>query len=76
MNNAANITKEPLLRIVKRGSDVISAQKSVGIRAAAVGLALIIDAVFIVLVTGLNPFAVYLEIFKATFATPLHNPRR
>ncbi|MBR3998968.1 MAG: ABC transporter permease, partial [Clostridia bacterium] len=71
MNNTANITKEPLLRIVKRGSEGISAKKNIGIRAASVALALVIDAVFIVLVTGLNPLAVYLEIFKATFATPL-----
>jgi simple sugar transport system permease protein len=71
MNNPAHITKEPLVRIVKRGSEGITAKKNVGIRAAAIAVALIIDAVFIVLVTGLNPFAVYLEIFKATFATPL-----
>ena len=71
MNNPAHITKEPLVRIVKRGSEGITTKKNVGIRAAAIAVALIIDAVFIVLVTGLNPFAVYLEIFKATFATPL-----
>ena len=71
MNNTANITKEPLLRIVKRGSEGISGKKTIGIRAASIIVALIIDALFIVLVTGLNPLAVYLEIFKATFATPL-----
>lgn len=71
MNNPANITKEPFIRIVKRGSEGVSGKKVVGIRAASILLALVIDAVFIVLVTGLNPIAVYAEIFKATFATPL-----
>ncbi len=62
---------EPLVRIVKRGREGMSMKKIVGIRAIAIVLALIIDAVFIVLVTGLNPIAVYGEIFKASFETPL-----
>lgn len=44
-------------------------KQKVIVRAASIVLALIIDAAFIVLVTGLNPLAVYREIFKATFET-------
>jgi len=62
MNNTANITKEPFIRIVKRGSEGVSGKKVVGIRAASILLALVIDAVFIVLVTGLNPIAVYADV--------------
>lgn len=72
MNNAENTnikTHEPLIRLAKR--DGVPTKNKIGIRAAAVVLALLIDAVFIVVVTGLNPFAVYGEIFKATFQTPL-----
>jgi len=60
---------EPLIRLAKR--DGVPFSKKVIIRAVAIVLALILDAVFIVLVTGLNPFGVYREIFNATFETPL-----
>ncbi len=72
MNNAENTNvkiHEPLIRLAKR--DGVPTKNKISIRAAAVVLALIIDAVFIVVVTGLNPLAVYGEIFKATFQTPL-----
>lgn len=62
-------SKEPLVRIVKKSSTAM--KQKVIVRAASIVLALIIDAAFIVLVTGLNPLAVYREIFKATFETPL-----
>ncbi len=62
-------TKEPFIRLAKR--DGVSMKKKVVIRAAAILLALVIDAAFIVIVTGLNPIAVYREIFLATFQTPL-----
>ncbi|MBE6541836.1 MAG: ABC transporter permease [Ruminococcaceae bacterium] len=72
MNNSAKETvktHEPLIRLAKR--DGVSMPKKIGIRALAIIFALVIDAVFIVLVTKINPFAVYAEIFKATFQTPL-----
>ncbi len=75
MNTTANKTPqshtagEPLIRLAKR--DGVSIQKKIGIRAAAIIFALIIDAVFIVLVTKLNPLQVYAEIFKGTFETSL-----
>lgn len=66
MNNAqTTAVKESFIRIVKRGREGVSGKKVIGIRAASIILALIIDAVFIVLVTGLNPISVYIEIFKA-----------
>lgn len=69
-NQVKESTKhEPLVRIVKQGGATM--KQKVIIRAAAILIALVIDAAFIVLVTGLNPFAVYSEIFKATFETPL-----
>ena len=61
--------REPLVRIARR--DGVSAGRRIGVRAASIVLALILDAFFIVVVTGLNPFAVYAEIFKATFGTGL-----
>ena len=77
MNKPAEITAkrepltkhEPLIRIAKRG--VITTKQKIGIRAASVVLALILDALFIVVVTGLNPISVYAEIFKATFGSNL-----
>ncbi len=70
MNKAENtVIREPLIRLAKR--DGVPMKKKVGIRAAAIVLALIIDAVFIVLVTGLDPIRVYIEMFKGTFETSL-----
>ncbi len=60
---------EPLVRLAKRSS--ISGKQKTAIRALAILAALVIDAAFIVIVTGLNPLSVYAEIFKATFETPL-----
>lgn len=69
-NQVKESTKhEPFVRIVKQGGATM--KQKVIIRAVAILIALVIDAAFIVLVTGLNPFAVYSEIFKATFETPL-----
>ncbi|MGN1409848.1 MAG: ABC transporter permease [Eubacteriales bacterium] len=67
--NTAAHTHEPLVRLAKR--DGVSGKRKISVRAAAILIALVIDAAFIVLVTGLNPIAVYTEIFKATFETPL-----
>lgn len=59
--------KEPLFRIVKR--DGASMGSKILIRALAILLALVLDALFIFFVTGLNPFSVYVVMFKGTFGT-------
>lgn len=58
---------EPLLRIVKRGESPFKLKMSV--RLIAVLLALVVDAMFIFFVTGLNPIAVYTTMFQGTFST-------
>ena len=70
MNKAeSTAVREPLIRLAKQ--DGVPMKKKIGIRAAAIVLALVIDAIFIVLVTKLNPFQVYAEMFKGTFETSL-----
>ena len=49
--------KEPLFHVVKR--DDISVARSIAVRLAAIVLALIVCAVVIVLLTGMNPLSVY-----------------
>ncbi len=61
--------REPFVRIAMR--DTVSLKMKIAVRAAAIALALILDALFIVLVTHLNPLAVYAEIIKASFGTSL-----
>lgn len=60
---------EPLIRIVKRSD--ISVSRGIAVRAIAILAALIVDALFIFLVTGLNPFAVYKEMFLGTFGNSM-----
>ena len=60
---------EPLFRIAKR--DALPLQTKILVRAVAILLALVIDALFIVLVTKLNPIAVYARIFAASFSAPM-----
>ena len=55
--------KEPLVRIAKR--DASSIWRKIFVRFFAIIAALLIDALFIVLVTGLNPLEVYREIYVA-----------
>lgn len=62
-------TKEPFLRIIKR--DGATMGNKIVIRAAAILLALVVDAVFIFSVTGLNPLAVYGVMFQGTFMTSI-----
>ena len=57
--------QEPLVRIVKR--DGAPFRSKVLVRCLAILLALIIDAVFIYAVTGLNPLSVYGVMFQGTF---------
>ena len=60
---------EPLMRVVKRGESPFKLKLLV--RLIAVLMALIVDALFIYFVTGLNPLAVYTTMFKGTFSTPM-----
>ena len=60
---------EPLVHIAKR--DSVSIGKKIFIRAAAILCAMILNAVFIVIVTKLNPFEVYARIFAASFSRPM-----
>ncbi len=67
MNKTA--VHEPLVRVIKR--DTISLKKKLLIRACAIIFALIIDAVFIYFVTGLNPLGVYQAMIRGTFSTKM-----
>lgn len=57
--------KEPFVRIIKRPSDTFA--HKVLVRAIAIVLALVVNALFIYFVTGLNPLNVYVVMFKGTF---------
>ncbi len=57
--------QEPFLRIAKR--DAVRWRTKVLTVAAAILAALVVDAVFIFFVTGLNPLSVYGVMFKGTF---------
>ena len=59
--------REPFVRIVQRDQAPLS--KHISVRALAILLALVLDALFIFFVTGLNPFSVYFVMFKGTFGT-------
>lgn len=59
--------REPIFRIVKR--DGTTMRSKILARALAILLALVLDALFIFFVTGLNPFSVYVVMFKGTFGT-------
>lgn len=60
-------TKEPLFHIVKR--DALPWYKSLGFRAVAIVLALILCAVVTTITTGINPIQVYQSIFLGAFGT-------
>jgi ABC-type uncharacterized transport system permease subunit len=57
--------KEPFIRIAK--ADKVPTGKGILVRVTAVVAALIIDALFIFFVTGLNPIDVYKTMFIGTF---------
>ena len=59
--------KEPLFHIVKR--DAIPWYQSLGIRAAAIVLALILCAIITTVTTGINPVQVYQSIFAGAFGS-------
>ena len=60
-------TKEPLFHIVKR--DALPWYQSIGIRIAAIVLALILCAIITTITTGINPIQVYQSIFIGAFGT-------
>ena len=60
---------EPLIRIAKRSEAGMGLK--IGVRAVAILLALVVDAIFIFAVTGLNPLNVYLVMWDGTFLTPI-----
>ena len=57
------------MRVVKK--DGATMGEKIWARAAAILLALVLDALFIFFVTGLNPFSVYVVMFKGTFGTSI-----
>ena len=57
MSQTAAAAREPLLRIAKREGTTMP--QKIAVRAIAILLALVVDALFIFFVTGLNPLAVY-----------------
>lgn len=59
--------REPLFHIVKR--DALPWYQSMGIRAAAIVLALLLCAVVTTITTGINPLQVYQSIFAGAFGS-------
>lgn len=59
--------KEPLFHIVKR--DTLPIYKSMGIRALAIVLALIVCGIITTITTGINPIEVYRSIITGAFGT-------
>lgn len=57
--------REPLFHITKRGQ--LPVAKAIGIRAAAIILALIVGGIVSVFVTGKNPIDIYVSIFNGAF---------
>ena len=57
--------RDPFLRIARR--EGVTTKDAILIRAAAIFAALIVDALFIFFVTGLNPLNVYVVMFTGTF---------
>ena len=62
-----NKTKQPLVHISKRGD--ISRLSSIGIKAAAIILSLLVCALIITVTTGENPIAVFATMIKGSFGT-------
>ncbi len=65
MSKEDNVVREPLFRITKRG--FVSIKRAIGVRLAGILLALVVSALFIYFVTGLNPIAVYSAMFQGAF---------
>lgn len=65
--NRAFSANEPFVRLVKR--DGMGVVPRIMVRVIAILLALIVDAIFIYFVTGLNPLDVYRVMFEGTFGS-------
>ena len=63
-----HVTREPLVRMMKRG-ELLPAWRSWGIRLFAFVLSLVVSAVFIVLISGLNPIAVFSEMVNGAIGS-------
>ena len=59
------IKKEPFIRITKNNN--VSLNKRILIRVIAIGIALIISTIFIVIVSGKNPFPAFGYLFSGSF---------
>lgn len=66
MSQTATAAREPLLRIARREGTTMP--QKIAVRAIAILLALVVDALFIFFVTGLNPLSVYGVMWSGTFA--------
>ena len=66
MSQSSTAVREPLLRIAKREGTTMP--QKIAVRAIAILLALVVDALVIYFVTGLNPLAVYGVMWGGTFA--------
>ena len=66
MSQSSTAVREPLLRIAKREGTTMP--QKIAVRAIAILLALVVDALFIYFVTGLNPLSVYGVMWSGTFA--------
>lgn len=64
------IAKEPFIRIIKR--DSLPFYKASLFRLIAVLAALILDALFVYLVIGLNPLSVFSTMFRGTFGNSIY----
>lgn len=67
MSSAGKMHREPLFRIVKKEGR--PKKECIIIRAAAILIALVISAVVIVLLTGINPIKVFGTMFRANFGS-------
>ncbi|MGN0983992.1 MAG: ABC transporter permease, partial [Gemmiger sp.] len=68
MSQTNQALREPLVRITKREGATLP--QKILVRAVAILLALVVDALFIYFVTGLNPLSVYGVMWGGTFANP------
>ena len=67
MNHRNTKSHEPFVRVTKRASLTLGVRLTA--RLGAVVLALLVDALFILAVTGLNPIEVYATMFEGTFSS-------
>ncbi len=65
-----NSKKEPLVRVVKRG-EAMPLWKCISIRAGAILAALVLNALFVYLVIGLDPISMYSQMFRGTFGNKI-----